>query len=135
MYGSFWRHVFGFWERRDYLNILFIKYEDMKADLPSVIRRVAKFLEKELTKEQIEILAKHLSFESMKKNGSLNHDDYVRLLRSNGLTNNEDGSFIRIGKVGSYKEELSPEVIKQLDAWIKKNIAGTSLENEPIFNI
>lgn len=134
LYGSFWKHVFGFWEHLDSSNILFIKYEDMKADLASVIREVAKFLEKELTEEQIEILAKHLSFESMKKNNAVNGEDSLEYLRKNNLVN-VDGSFIRAGKVGKYKEELSPEIIKQFDAWIKKNIAGTSLENEYNFNL
>ncbi|KAF2898588.1 hypothetical protein ILUMI_07589 [Ignelater luminosus] len=134
MYGSFWKHVLGFWKYRDAPNILFITYEDMKEDHPAVIRKVAKFLEKELTDEQVEILAKHLSFESMKKNDSVNMGAYVEHLKKKNLSN-EDGAFIRTGKVGKYKEELSPEIIKELDAWTRKYIAGTSLENEPIFSI
>lgn len=129
MYGSFWKHVTGFWEQRKAPNILFIKYEDMKTDHPSVIRKVAKFLGKELTEEHVEILVKHLSFDSMKKNDSVNMDYYVSKLKENHLAN-EDGSFIRTGKVGKYKEELSPESIKELDAWSKEYIVGTSLENE-----
>lgn len=134
MYGSFWKHVLGFWEHRDAPNILFLRYEDMKANLSSVIKKVAQFLEKELTEEQVEILEKHLSFESMKKNDSVNGEEIVGQLRNNNLVN-EDGSFIRAGKVGKYKEELSPEIIKEFGAWIKKNIAGTSLENGYIFNV
>ncbi|KAF2899022.1 hypothetical protein ILUMI_07154 [Ignelater luminosus] len=134
MYGSFWKHVFGYWEHQDSLNILFIKYEDMKADLPSVIKKVAGFLEKELTDEQVEILAKHLSFESMKKNNAVNGEEFIEQFRKNNLVN-EDGSFIRAGEVGKYKKELSPETIRQFDAWIKKNITGTNFENERIFNL
>ncbi|KAF2893957.1 hypothetical protein ILUMI_12215 [Ignelater luminosus] len=135
IYGSFWKHVLGFWKHRDSSNTLFIKYEDMKADLPSIIGKVANFLEIQLTEEQIEILTKHLSFESMKKNNAVNWEDYVGLLRKNNFVYEENGSFIRTGKVKQYKEELSPEIIEQFDAWIKKNIAGTTLEDEYIFNL
>ncbi|KAF2886583.1 hypothetical protein ILUMI_19590 [Ignelater luminosus] len=134
MYGSFWKHVLGFWKQRDAPNIFFIKYEDMKEDHPAVIRKVARFLGKELTDEQVGILVKHLSFESMKKNNAVNWEDYVQQLKKNNVGNKDD-SFIRIGKVGTYKKELSPDTIKEFDAWTKKNITGTSLENEPIFNM
>ncbi|KAF2888820.1 hypothetical protein ILUMI_17353 [Ignelater luminosus] len=134
MYGSYWKNIFGYWEHRNSPNILFIKYEDMKTNLPSVIRQVAKFLEKDLTDEQIELLTKHLSFESMKNNPSVNFETYLeRLRRSNFVV--KDGSFIRTGVVGKYKEELSPEIVKKLDEWIKKNVTGTSFEQEYNFNL
>lgn len=134
MYGSYWKHIFGFWERRNLPNILLIKYEDMKTALPSVIRQVAEFLEKDLTNAQIELLTKHLSFESMKNNPSVNWEDYIaRLRKSNFVV--KDGSFIRTGAMGKYKEELSSEMVKKLDEWIKENVAGTSFEQEYNFNL
>ncbi|KAF2892847.1 hypothetical protein ILUMI_13326 [Ignelater luminosus] len=129
MYGSYWKHILGYWEKRNSLNILFIKYEEMKANLPEVIKKVAKFLEKELEEEQIELLTKHLSFESMKNNRAVNVESFVEKLRERNLCV-EDGAFMRSGVVGKYKEELSPETIKKFDEWIKKNVVGTSFEQE-----
>jgi len=125
-YGSYWKHIKGYWNHRNSLNALFIKYEDMKQDLPSVIRIVSKFLNKSLTEEEIQGLAEHLSFDSMKKNKAVNADEGIELRKKNNLAY-EDGSFIRSGTVGKYKEELSPEIIKEFDTWIKKNIDGTDL--------
>ena len=42
-YAPFWKHVLGFWSRRNNGNLLFLKYEDMKAVINSV-RHVRKFL-------------------------------------------------------------------------------------------
>ncbi|KAF2888446.1 hypothetical protein ILUMI_17727 [Ignelater luminosus] len=133
-YGCIWKHIFGYWEKKDFLNILFIKYEEMKANLPAVIKRIAKFLEKKLTEEQIELLTKHLSFESMKNNRAVNFESSLEKLRKSNLMV-RDGAFIRSGVVGKYKEELSPETIKRFDEWIKKNVAGTSFEQEYDFNL
>lgn len=43
----------------------------MKKDLKSVIKNVAKFLEKDLTDDDIEKLSKHLTFQNMKNMTSL----------------------------------------------------------------
>ncbi|KAF2892848.1 hypothetical protein ILUMI_13327 [Ignelater luminosus] len=133
-YGSIWKHIFGYWEKRNSLNILFIKYEEMKANLPAVIKRAAKFLEKQLTEEQIKLLTQHLSFESMKNNKAVNIEDFVDKLKKSNFPM-EDGAFIRSGIVGKYKEELSPETIKRFDGWIRKNVAGTSFEQEYNFDL
>ena len=45
-YTPFMPHVLGYWERRHEENILFITYEEMKRDLPAVIRKVSGFLNK-----------------------------------------------------------------------------------------
>ncbi|KAF2889289.1 hypothetical protein ILUMI_16884 [Ignelater luminosus] len=43
--------------------------------------------------------------------------------------------FPSTGTVGKYKEELSAETITKLNEWIKKNVSGTELENEDIFQV
>ncbi|OXU28963.1 hypothetical protein TSAR_015793 [Trichomalopsis sarcophagae] len=71
-YAPFWDHVIGFWSRKEDKNILLLKYEDMKADLPSVIRKTANFLGKNLSDEKVKTLEEHLSFHKMKDNPSVN---------------------------------------------------------------
>lgn len=90
----------------------------MKNDLKGAIRKIATFLEKKLTDEQVNRLEKHLSFESMKYNPYVNYEDFFKLV-------NLKGSFMRSGTVGSYKQMMSSELIEKFDKWTLENTKGT----------
>lgn len=66
-----------FYRMKDRKNIIFITYEEMQADLRATIRRTAKFFDKELSMEDIELLNDHLQPEQMRKNTACNQDDLV----------------------------------------------------------
>ena len=61
-------------------------------DLPEGIRRVAKFLGKELTEKDVADLTEHLTFENFKNNKSVNMEEFQQkgVFRS-------DGGFVRKG--------------------------------------
>lgn len=96
----------------------------MRKDLDAAIRKVANFLNKKLTDEQVEKLKEHLSFESMKNNRSVNYETLVELNSKFKLVDGE-GSFMRSGAVGGYKQAMTPELIEKFDKWTLENTKGT----------
>ncbi|KAF5292701.1 hypothetical protein FQR65_LT11169 [Abscondita terminalis] len=113
-YYDFWSTLLHFWNRRNSPNVLFIKYEDMKHDLATIIKQVATFLEKKLTEDEVAQLVKWLDFETMKNNEAVNHNN---LYRKTG--------FMRTGKAGGHKEMMSKETLAKFDSWIQENVKNT----------
>lgn len=69
------------------------------------------------------ILLEHLKFDNLSKNESVNYDFGKKM----GFVN-QDGNFIRNGKTGDWKNHFSPELNRQIDEWIEKNLEGTDLK-------
>ena len=67
----------------------------MKADLRAVMRRVSKFLESPLSKEQEDRLVEHLNIKNFRNNPAVNPTDMAKSLSFMG----GPGNFIRKGKV------------------------------------
>lgn len=111
--GPFYKSILSFWEQRNSSNVLLLNFHDLKNDLQGEIKKVANFLEKTLTDEEIEQLADYLRFENMKKNPSSNCLDLIRK-----------------GEVGGYKKEMSPELIEKFDEYEKEHFGGDDITFE-----
>lgn len=92
-----------------------------------MIKKTAQFMEKDITEEQIDKLAEHLSFDSMKNNPAVNLQPLMDLKKGKDFYKRTGKSFIRKGQVGTWKECMSPELIKRFDDWIEENSQGTGL--------
>ncbi|XP_014665737.1 PREDICTED: sulfotransferase family cytosolic 1B member 1-like, partial [Priapulus caudatus] len=115
IYGGFWYHVLGFWKRRDEPNILFMTYEEMLQDTPKAIRKIASYLEKDLTDEQVRKIAFHCSFDQMKNNPSANMSwmQETGVWKNNEFTNN--GGLMRKGKVGDWRNHYTQVQSEEVD--------------------
>ncbi|XP_026685459.1 estrogen sulfotransferase-like [Diaphorina citri] len=127
-FAPYWDHVLEFWavaKKRD--NVLFIKYEDMKKDLGSIITQVATHLDKSLTDDQVDILKQHLSFESMKSNPATNYEFAIDFNKENKLIDDKfcAGKFMRSGQVGGWKAVMTPEIVEQFDPWTRTKTKGS----------
>ncbi|XP_030846051.1 sulfotransferase 1C2 [Strongylocentrotus purpuratus] len=121
--GSWFENVLPWWRRRNHPNVLFLKYEDMKKDLPGAIRQIAEFMGKSFSDDAIEKIAEASTFKAMKKNPSSNPDTVLQ-------KSNQDSSFMRKGVVGDWKNYFTDEQNKRFDELYDKEMAGSGLEFE-----
>ncbi len=62
---SYWQSLISWWEQRHNPDVLLLCYEDMQADLPAAVRRIAAFMQIELDTELEEIVLRQSSKEFM----------------------------------------------------------------------
>ena len=86
----------------------------MKKCPGDVIKEIAFFLNIDVTCEEVEEIKALTSFEAMRKNSSTNYEHWDHF----GLRHKHEGKFFRRGKVGSFKDELSPTSDSKLEEWI-----------------
>ena len=65
-FWPFWSHLRSWWEVRRLPNVLLLHYNDLKADLPGVIGRIAGFLDIPLDGDMLARVTAHSSFDYMK---------------------------------------------------------------------
>lgn len=94
-------------------------------DLPATILKVAKFVEKSVSDDEIERLVQHLSIENFRNNTSVNQRELVEC----GVMNPREQSFVRNGKasMNGWQREYTPEIANRVQAWVAKNLEDTTL--------
>lgn len=97
--GDYFEHVASFWKVRDDPNVLIVRYEDMKGDMASAVRRVAGFLGVTLNDAQVAEILEATSLKAMKRWSEGPLDKFLRWI---GATR---GEHIRSGNEGA-KENL-----------------------------
>ncbi|KAF5289177.1 hypothetical protein FQR65_LT02067 [Abscondita terminalis] len=122
-YGPYWNHVLGYWKERDRLNIMFINYNKMKNNLPSVVREVTTFLGKTLTENNLKKLCDYLSFDNLKNCKSFNMEEVVKSKNDKMNIN----PFVRSGKIGDHKNMMSDDITQVFRFQKKLFLEGTGL--------
>ncbi|XP_035689350.1 sulfotransferase 6B1-like isoform X1 [Branchiostoma floridae] len=114
-FGCYFDHILGWWERRDDPHFLFLKYEDMKQDLPKAVKTVAAILQVKLDDASIETIAHACTFSSMKSTlDNSRYDDRTLMARK--------------GIVGDWKTMFTDEQSRLLDLKCKTKLEGTGLQ-------
>ncbi len=67
-FWSFWDNIRSWWAIRDLPNVLLLHFNDLKADMPGEIRRVAGFLDIPINERNWPQIVEHCSFAYMKTN-------------------------------------------------------------------
>jgi len=108
-FGAWFRNVNSWWPYKNNHNVLWLRYEDMKADLENAIDQILKFLNWKIdNKQKIQVL-EYCSFQWMKKKS-----DKFSHRNEDGNLLFKTGSFIRKGSVGDYKSLLSKSQEQQI---------------------
>ncbi|XP_053374487.1 amine sulfotransferase-like isoform X2 [Mercenaria mercenaria] len=112
------KHVLGYWERKDDGHVLLLRYEDVIKDMPAAIRRIAKFLGRTLTDENVANIADHCNIVNMRNNDKVNLSYWKNI----GYVNFEENEsqFINKGHPGTWHEKLSPEQAAKMDKLIRE---------------
>ena len=124
-FGDYFDHVLSWWTHKDDDNVLFLKYEDMKKDLPSAVAAIAKFIDQDISKELVEEIAHRTTFENMKKDSSANYE-----WRNSKVLKPTRTDFMRKGIVGDWKNYFTPEQVARLDAVYDSKLRKTGIELE-----
>ncbi|XP_063964758.1 sulfotransferase 1C2-like [Lytechinus pictus] len=121
--GSWFENVLPWWRKRNHPNVLFLKYEDMKKDLPKAVKQIAEFMGKSFTDDVIQKIADASTFKAMKESSSSNPDILIK-----GRIDEGNKSFMRKGIVGDWKNYFSDDQNKRFDELYNKEMTGSGLE-------
>lgn len=100
---NYFTYLKSWFENKDGIKIIYIKYEDLKTDFDSEIKKIAVFLEVDLTEEKLQNIKEKSSFEYMKAN----EEKFGEQPKDKRIYNN----FIRKGENG--EGEILPEDLKK----------------------
>ena len=113
--GDYFDHLLGWWEHRSEKNILFLTYEDRMKDLSGEIKKIADFIDADLSSHEMSKVVELAAFEKMKK------DDRVNQSWRKNYVKDGEPMFLRKGVVGDWKNFFTPEQSREMDVHCAEN--------------
>ncbi|KAG7596899.1 P-loop containing nucleoside triphosphate hydrolase [Arabidopsis suecica] len=126
LHGPFWDHAQSYWRGslEDPKHFLFMRYEELKAEPRTQVKRLAEFLDCPFTKEEedsgtvdkiLELCSlSNLSSLEINKTGSLGGVDYK--------------TYFRKGQVGDWKSYMTSEMVNKIDMIVEEKLKGSGLK-------
>jgi methylamine dehydrogenase accessory protein MauD len=122
--GSWFRHVRGWWEHRADANVLFLRYEDLLADLPDCLRKIIGFCGLQVAPGLLPGILERCSFAFMKQH----EHRFDPLLARPFEQGSRPHAFLRRGQAGAWREQLSPRQAKRFDRAFHRRLGQTGLD-------
>ena len=122
-YGDYFDHLISWWNRRHNANVIFLTFEEMKADIRRCIHKIASFIDKDLDEglsrdaEFMERVIKFSSFDYMKE-----QDKIVREIRYGKPDNAANDQLIPLSMKAVIKNMAGP--VSDNYAHIRKGIVN-----------
>ena len=99
---------------------LVVRYEDMHADPARVLRRVMEFIGGDVTERQIDGAVAFASFENLR---ARERQGFFRGGRLRAADPDDPDSYkVRRGKVGGYRDYLTPDQVARVDAFVASRL-------------
>ena len=110
--GPYRKHVQGYQEHSD--TVFCVTYEELHQDRAGVVRKVAAFLNRPITEDQVKAIVRYTSFKVMRENPATNFHQWHKT----GMASEDESTFMRKGVSGDWRnyftEEESEEFMRQL---------------------
>ena len=125
-WGTWTDHVLGWWRwSREQTNVLFVFFEDMKKDLPSVVRQVAAFLNVQpLSDEEVASVAEKCSFRYMQDHQTSFEMHPPHILQARG------GAKMFVSGSADRHKDVPNDVRLRVSSWAARELAGTGFPLE-----
>jgi len=111
-------YVKKWWEYRNDPNVLLLHYADVRKDLKGHVSKVAKFLEVDLSEDELDVVTQRCSIEHMRSVKGNRWGYVMPLNQDKGLwdVNDKiikDGELVKTGLVGKGRAKFHPKVVEQ----------------------
>ncbi|HEX8559884.1 MAG TPA: sulfotransferase domain-containing protein [Pyrinomonadaceae bacterium] len=124
MHGSWFKHVAEWYAHRSDPNILFLTYEELAGDLEGTIRRVIEFCGFDIAPERLPQIVERCGFAYMKKY----EPKFSPMAEQELLLGIKRDEFIRKGKVGGWREYMTPEQLAEFDRAYEETLGGIEVD-------
>ncbi len=103
-FAAWYRNVASWWPYFDHEKVLWLRYQDMKADLAATVDRITEFLQWQVSPAQKQRVLAYSAFSWMKAN-----DEKFSTQGGANKPVFKPGKFVRQGTVGGYRELMTAE--------------------------
>ncbi|XP_009897949.1 sulfotransferase 6B1 [Dryobates pubescens] len=128
--GSWFDHFLSWEEHANDKNILFLFYEDMKKDLPKIVKKISLFLSLNVSENDIQDICKKSSFSAMKSDTEKENSDPHNTVCA--LTSNKKLIF-RKGAVGDWKNHFTPKQNRRFEETFNEKMKLSKMAKSLIY--
>ena len=108
-FWPFWENIRSWWDIRDLPNVMLLHFNDLKANMPSAIRKIASFLDIAIDEAVWPEILEHCSFAYMKAHAA------ATVPKGGALWDGGPKVFIHKGENGRWRDVLSAEECEAYD--------------------
>ena len=135
LYGNYFDHITTLWKYKNDENVFLTSYEQMKKDLPTVIRHLTKFLQIELNPDLLNRILTVSSFDYMKDKFDRSFANQAQIVLNDPFTevplpmnkilleNADRINIVREGQVGKWSSIMTPEQTERIDSIFTEKLA------------